>query len=154
MKHFCRLAACFALAGCLVGCGLQDGKYTAATNTTDSLGYQAYLTVTLTKGKISEVEFDAQNASGQKKSKDSQYAALMRPVSGKTPSEVSDHYRDLLLNAKRPSAVKPDMLSGATVSSQEFARLWKALQPSFRNGTPESITLEPAPELQTTEPVE
>ena len=154
MKHFCRLAACLALAGCLVGCGLQDGEYTAMTNTTDSMGYQAYLTVTLTDGKISDAEFDAQDAFGHKKSQNAEYAELMRPVSGKTPSEVSDHYRELLLNAKKPNSVKPDAISGATVSSREFTQLWEALQPAFRDGTPDSIALAPAPEFQTVQPVE
>lgn len=154
MKQISRLAALVLVAGALAGCGFQDGTYTARTAGADSLGYQAYLTITVTDGEISHAEFDALDSAGGKKTQNEEYGQLMRPISGISPAEVSEHYNQLLLGAKSYGAVKPDSISGATVSSSEFSRLWASLRTPLKEGAPDSVTLPPAPEYIPPEPDE
>lgn len=154
MNRIKKLAALALAAVTLAGCGFQDGTYTARTAGADSLGYQTYLTVTVTDGAISSAEFDALDADGGKKTQNEEYSQLMRPVSGRTPAEVSEHYCQLLLGIKSYKKVTPDALSGATVSSGEFARLWAALRTPLKEGTPDSVTLPPAPEYIPPQPNE
>lgn len=146
MKQTSRLAALVLAAGILSGCGFQDGTYTAQTAGADSLGYRAYLTVTVTDGEISSAEFDALDAAGGKKTQNEEYGQLMQPICGTVPAEISEHYRQLLMGAKSYRKVKPDAISGATVSSGEFARLWASLRTPLKEGTPDTVTLPPAPE--------
>lgn len=154
MKQIGRLAAVLLLGAALSGCGFKDGTYTAETAGPDSLGYQAYLTVTVTEGVIVDAKFDAQDKDGFSKAQNAEYCELMRPISGTTPQEVSAHYQELLLGAKRYDQVKPDAISGATVSSGEFARLWQALKKPLKEGTPNLVTLAPSPEYTPPAPSE
>lgn len=154
MKQIAALAAGLCVAAMLSGCGLKDGSYSASLAAPDSLGYQAYLKVTVTDGEITEADFDAANADGQKKSEDEDYAALMEPACQTTPAQVSQHYRQLLLGAKSYSKVEVDAVSGATVSSGEFRRLWAALEEPFKKGDTQPITLSPAPEFSSSQPGE
>lgn len=147
MSRRSKLAVCLALAALLVGCGLKDGVYTARLASFDSLGYQDYLTVTVTDGAVQTAEYDALNAQGQKKSEDDAYAALMQPVTGATPAAVSAHYAELLAGAKSYGKVQVDAVSGATVSSRAFAALWKALEKPMKKGQPEPVTVQNPPEL-------
>lgn len=147
MKRLLKLSAGLIMIGLLAGCGLQDGTYTATTANADSLGYRAYLTVTVSDGLISAAEFDALDPDGMKKSEDKEYARLMQAACGTTPEEIGDHYRQLLVDAKSFGQVDVDAVSGATVSSQEFARLWQALKKPMASGDTSLVTLGPAPEF-------
>lgn len=147
MQPWYKLAICGALCACLAGCGFKDGVYTARLADFDSLGYQDYLTVTVADGVITSAEFDALSPEGGKKSEDQTYAQLMRPITGTTPAQITDHYQALLNGAKSYSKVQVDAISGATVSSRSFARLWAALKKPLQKGEPQPVTLENAPEL-------
>lgn len=147
MKRHAKLAVCLLLAGCLAGCGLKDGTYTARLADFDSLGYQDYLTVTVADGVIQSAEFDALDAAGQKKSEDERYARLMQPVTGATPQLVSSHYAELLVGAKSAGKVQVDAVSGATVSSRAFKALWQALDKPMKKGLSDPVTVPNPPEF-------
>ena len=147
MKSSRKLLFSLLAAVCLVGCGFQDGEYTAQTAGPDSLGYRASLSVTVANGKITDAQFDAANEAGGLKSEDADYERLMKPVCGVTPKEISDHYRALLLDKKSFGRVKVDAISGATVSSREFAQLWQALKEPLAKGEEHLVVLPPSPEF-------
>lgn len=149
MKSLRKLLFLPLAAACLAGCGFKDGEYTAQTAGPDSLGYRAGLSVTVADGKITDARFDAVNESGSLKSEDADYARLMKSVCGVTPSEISEHYRSLLLGQTRYGKVQVDAVSGATVSSREFAMLWQALEEPLKKGDEHSVVLPPAPEFPT-----
>lgn len=146
MKSFIKLSFCAFLFAFLCACGFQDGSYSAKAASPDSLGYQAYLDITVQDGVITGAEFDAVNSRNIRKSQDTEFAKLMIPATGISPGEISAHYQQLLLGCKSYRKVKVDALCGATVSSHEFADLWSALETSLKKGQPNQVILPPRAE--------
>mgnify|MGYP001857330140 CR=1 FL=1 len=64
-----------------------DGTYTAEYQEPDTYGWTAFLTVVLTEGKITSVEFNEKNAEGVLKSEDTAYQSAWQAVNAAISSE-------------------------------------------------------------------
>lgn len=108
------------LTGCSTAGKLKDGTYKAQMNQAEH-GWQDYLTVTVSGGKITDVDYDALNENGNRKSEDEDYRASMEPVSGTYPAEYMPKLEQMLKGQTDVSKI--EKVTGATSSSDNFKRL-------------------------------
>ena len=81
------LLATILCLGLLAGCAsqkMQDGTYTARAKEYDEHGWKDQLVLTISGGKITEVDYDAVNAEGARKSEDAEYKDTMLKYGGST----------------------------------------------------------------------
>lgn len=102
---------------------LKDGYYTAQA-AQPSHGWQEFVTISVRRGKITSVEYNAKNDSGFIKSWDNAYMRNMKPVTGTYPNEYTRNYAAQLLNKQ---AAGVDAIAGASTSSKSFDKLSAAV---------------------------
>ncbi|MDR2435364.1 MAG: FMN-binding protein [Treponema sp.] len=121
----------------LLSCGgnssaLKDGYYTAEDAEFDNHGWKEYVTLCISSGQISMVEYNAFNQSGLIKSWDMNYMRLMNAASGSYPNAYTRYYVGQLLTRQGTEGI--DALSGATESYRSFLRLADAALENARRG--------------------
>ncbi|WP_312640659.1 FMN-binding protein [Hydrogenoanaerobacterium sp.] len=144
MKKFSiALVAALLCASLLTGCssGMKDGTYKAEYKNADDHGWKDYVQVTVSGGKISEVDFDSINADGVLKSADPSYREAMEPVSGTYPEKFMKELEDQLIS--KQEVKKVDTLAGATLSTDSFKVLvTEALSKGAQKGNTATIIVE------------
>ena len=144
MKKFgIALVAALLSASLLTGCsaGMKDGTYKAEYKNADDHGWKDYVQVTVSGGKISEVDFDSVNEQGVLKSADAGYKDAMEPVSGTYPEKFMKELEDQLVS--KQEVKKVDTLAGATLSSDSFKVLVnEVLSKGAKKGNTETIVVE------------
>jgi major membrane immunogen (membrane-anchored lipoprotein) len=120
-----------------VSCGgngntLKDGYYTAEASEFDSHGWKEYVTVCVSSGRISLIEYNAFNASGFLKSWDMDYMRVMNRNDGTYPNAYTRYYAAQALKNQGTSGV--DVLTGATNSYHSFVSLLDAVLENARQG--------------------
>ena len=139
---FLLLAASAALfASCGSSAAYKDGTYKAQYKDPDEHGWTEYVTVTVSGGKFTAVDFDALNEDGKRKSEDEEYKAAYTGAGYQTsPADYSKKLEDSLLSKQDPSAV--DAVAGATNSSTSFKDLLKKLEPQMKKGNTSTLVVE------------
>ena len=150
MGIICVVCICLGMSGCAGGGQSHldetdrgpytDGVYEVQMPTYDK-SWQEYGKVTVINGYITEVEYDALNESGEKKSKDTAYRddmAVGNAVNGLPATYPEKAYQDLTqaFQAAQYDPEKVDSVAGATISSQNFKKVMTALMEKVREGTP------------------
>lgn len=121
MKKFVTaIIAVMASAILLTGCGssMKDGTYKAEYKEFDSHGWKDYVTVTVSGGKITAVDYDSTNEAGAIKSTDASYKESMEPVSGTYPEKFCAELEAQMV--EKQEIKKVDTIAGATNSSDSF----------------------------------
>jgi major membrane immunogen (membrane-anchored lipoprotein) len=136
-----RLVPLIFFAALYMSCGgnssaLKDGYYTAEAAEFDNHGWKEYVTLCISSGKISMVEYNAFNQSGLIKSWDMNYMRLMNAASGSYPNAYTRYYAGQLLTRQGTEGI--DALSGATESYWSFLRLADAALENARRGDTET----------------
>jgi major membrane immunogen (membrane-anchored lipoprotein) len=133
-KIFRILLAIFLCMSCRGnGNALKDGYYTACASAFDSYGWKEYVTVCISSGRISFIEYNAFNESGFLKSWDMDYMRLMNSNDGTYPNAYTRYYASNALKNQGTAGV--DVLAGATNSYHSFIRLLDAVLENARQGT-------------------
>lgn len=133
------LSGLLAIALVFTGCGsknnpttYKDGTYTAEFDQYDGDGYKTQLIVTVQDGEVSKMVFDAINANGELKSQDQKMNEQMQQVQGTNPTQYA---QDLINQFMAQNDIdKVDDVAGATVASQSFKTLFKALEKNMASG--------------------
>jgi major membrane immunogen (membrane-anchored lipoprotein) len=112
--------------------GLQDGYYTAESAEFDSYGWKEYVTVCVSSGRITLIEFNAFNESGFIKSWDMSYMRTMNASDGTYPNAYTRYYAGQVLANQGIGGV--DLLTGATTSYHSFVKLAGAALENARQG--------------------
>lgn len=123
-----------------------DGTYTVRMPEYDQDGWREYGTVTVTNGYIAEVDYDALNETGGKKSQDSSYRdemAVGNAVNDLPAAYPEQAYADLItaFQIAQYNPERVDTVAGATVSSQNFKRVMAALMEQVKKGSPGETAL-------------
>lgn len=127
------------LAGCSSAAKLKDGTYRAQMDQAEH-GWQDYLTITVSGGKITDVDYDALDEEGNHKSEDADYRASMEPVSGTYPAEFMPKLEQMLKG--QSDASKIEKVTGATNSSNNFKRLAEKVLEKAKAGDTSTATVQ------------
>lgn len=136
----CSLIPALLMTGCSPE-GYQDGSYRAEASDYDQYGWKDYVQLTVTDGKVTEIEFDAvHEQDNTKKSEDLEYQQEYREAGlGTDPADYSAKLEDSYLESQKSSTV--DSVSGATISTGRFKQLTKALEERMEKGETGTITV-------------
>lgn len=119
--------------GCTSSSEYKDGTYKAEFSTPDDHGWTEYVEITVTNAKITDVVFDGKNPDGAQKSEDKAYEDAMKSAGSTTwPSEFYVELANGLVEKQDPTKV--DNIAGATMSSNDFKTLVRALEKKMANG--------------------
>lgn len=118
---------------------LKDGTYRAQMDQAEH-GWQDYLTITVSGGKITDVDYDALDEEGNHKSEDADYRASMEPVSGTYPAEFMPKLEQMLKG--QSDASKIEKVTGATNSSNNFKRLAEKVLEKAKAGDTSTATVQ------------
>ncbi len=135
-------AACAAalFSGCQSSATYKDGTYKAQYQDADDHGWTEYVTITVSGGKFTAVDFDALNEDGEKKSQDEDYKAAYTGAGYQTyPADYSKKLEDSLLSKQNPDQV--DAVAGATNSSRSFKDLVKQLESRMKKGDTSTLVV-------------
>jgi major membrane immunogen (membrane-anchored lipoprotein) len=116
--------------------GLRDGYYTAEAAEFDEYGWKEYVTICVSGGRITLVEYNAINASGFIKSWDMRYMRLMNATDKTYPNAYTRYYCSRLLDNQGTDGV--DRISGATNSHNTFIKLADRALENARQGNTET----------------
>ncbi|MHC5248169.1 FMN-binding protein [Enterococcus sp. LJL90] len=116
----------------------QDGEYTAEASEYSN-GYKEYVTVTIADGKITMVDFDAKDESGNLKTADESYKEKMEASNGTYPEEYMKTLEDELVKTQSTASV--DAVTGATHSSGDFKVLADAALANAAKGDTETAVV-------------
>ena len=111
---------------------LRDGYYTAEAKYFDEYGWKEYVTIFVSGGKITTVEYNAKNPNGFIKSWDMDYMRVMNASEGTYPNAYTRIYAADLL--AKQDAEKIDAVSGATHSYHKFKQLAAAVIIKIKEG--------------------
>lgn len=99
---------------------LVDGQYQAQFSAFDARGWRPFLNLTVTGGRVTQVQFDYINAAGNLKSQDAAYNQRMAAASGTDVARFVVAAADALVQ----SQIAPiDTITGATTSTVNFNAL-------------------------------
>jgi major membrane immunogen (membrane-anchored lipoprotein) len=129
------IAICLSCAG--RNDGLRDGYYTAVAADFDKYGWKEYVTICVSGGRITMVEYNAFNYSGFIKSWDMEYMRVMNAEDGTYPNAYTRFYGRQFLEHQGTSGV--DLISGATTSYRTFIALADAAVENARRGDTETV---------------
>lgn len=144
MKRIACLLIAVAMLFVFASCGgntstLKDGTY-RAKQAEEEYGWSEFVEITVKDGKISNVVFDAEKATGELKSEDAAYRESMEPVSGTYPAKFYPELEAQLLD--KQDIKKVEVVTGATVSTNRFIILVDALKENMQTGdTTEKIVV-------------
>ncbi|MDR1908605.1 MAG: FMN-binding protein [Spirochaetaceae bacterium] len=148
MMKKCRFAVIFLLSILLVSCGggrssLKDGYYSAIAADWDAYGWKEFITICVSDGIITTVEYNAVNQGGYVKSWDTEYMRAMKAVSGVYPHVYTRYYAAELIRTQGEGAI--DVLTGATDSWNCFRQLTVGVLEHARrgDGTMALVPMEP-----------
>ncbi len=141
-KTFAIIAAAVMCAAVLSGCsaGMKDGTYKAEYKSYDDHGWKDYVSITVSGGKITAVDYDSLNEAGEKKSADTAYREQMEPVSKTYPEKFSKELEDQLVD--KQDVKKVDAVAGATTSSNAFKILATEALSAAKSGKTDTVTVE------------
>lgn len=141
-KTFAIIAAAVMCAAILSGCsaGMKDGTYKAEYKSYDDHGWKDYVSITVSGGKITAVDYDSLNEAGEKKSADTAYREQMEPVSKTYPEKFSKELEDQLVD--KQDVKKVDAVAGATTSSNAFKILATEALSAAKSGKTDTVTVE------------
>jgi major membrane immunogen (membrane-anchored lipoprotein) len=119
----------------------QDGSYHAEAAGYDDSGWKEYLDITVSGGKITDVDYDAlHREDGRRKSEDIDYQAAYRAAGlGTDPADYTVRLEDALLERQKVQQI--DGIAGATVSTGHFISLAEKLQEQMETGDTKSCTV-------------
>lgn len=126
-----------------IGCAkktLQDGIYTAEDVTYDAHGWKAYVTITISNGKIIDTKFEYLSEEGTSKSENTSYAEKMATETGITPNEYMTKYSKQLIDKQNLEEI--EVISGATTSQKDFKALATAAIEAAKSGNTDTIQVE------------
>lgn len=129
--------------GMLVGCGakeMKDGTYTAEDKNFDDHGWKAYVTITVSSGKILTTKFDYITKDETTKSGNSAYGEKMSQSVAITPDEFLPQYENALVTTQNPSKV--EVITGATTSHKDFKTLAKSAMDAAKVGNTKTVQIE------------
>lgn len=130
----------FSLSSCAKEEELKDGYYTAHMDGYEKgHGWQEFVTICVSNGKIITVEYNAATPTGFIKSWDIAYMRVMNPAKGIYPNRYTRQYGAQLLE-KQSSDI--DAISGATSSGKNFKALVEAVLEKAKQGD-SSVTVVP-----------
>lgn len=146
-KVLISLLAAVTAAALFTGCqdsgSYKDGTYKAQYKNADDHGWTEYVTVTVSGGKFTAVEFDALNEDGGKKTEDEEYKAAYTGAGYETyPADYTQKLEDSLLSKQNPDDV--DAVAGATNSSTSFKELVKKLESRMKKGDTSTLIVDNA----------
>lgn len=149
-------ALCLVMAGCEDGQPssqvqldrgpYEDGVYLVYAPEYDADGWQEYGAITVSDGYIAQVEYDARNEVGEKKSQDTAYRDRMaagNAMNGLPAVYPEKAYRDLIASFQQAQydVEEVDTVAGATLSSERFRTVMAALLDFVQEGVPGEKTL-------------
>lgn len=137
-------AVCCFLPALMTGCSpadYRDGSYRAEAADFDQSGWKDYVQLTVSGGKVTEIEYDALNREdGRKKSEDLDYQQQYRDAGlGTDPADYTVRLEDSYLECQKSSSV--DSVSGATVSTGRFKQLTAVLEERMQKGETGSVAV-------------
>lgn len=130
--------AMFMFTGC--SGGMKDGTYRAEYKDFDDHGWKDYVSITVSDGKITEVDYDSVNDDGKKKSEDEAYREQMEPVSKTYPAKFYKELEDQLVD--KQDLKKVDAVAGATNSSNDFKVLGMEALKAAKSGKTDTAVVE------------
>lgn len=117
---------------------LQDGTYLATYKYTDAHGWQEFLQITVSGGKISKATFNAIGPDDTLKTNNESYNTQMKKIAGTNPQEYTKAL-DQELVSKQSTPV--DAVTGATESSHSFNTLADKLIAAAKSGDTTPVVL-------------
>ena len=99
----------------------KDGTYKVSADAFDDKGWKAFVEVTIANDKITTVNFDYTDESGNLKTADAEYKAKQQAYNGTYPEKYASELEQQLITKQVISTV--DAVSGATTSSKNFNTL-------------------------------
>lgn len=121
----------------------KDGTF-SAHGSYDNFGWRPFVEIVISKGKIVSAKFDYSKANGQLKSADTSYGNMMFNVTKVTPAQAFQRLVSQLVS--KQDVTKVDIVSGATVSSNNFRTLaYNALLKAHTTTTADSGIKPPVP---------
>ena len=111
---------------------IQDGYYSAEAKDFDEHGWKEFVTIFVSGGSITAVEYNAKNSSGFIKSWDMDYMRVMNASDGTYPNAYTRVYAADLLT--KQDAERIDAVSGATHSYHAFKQLAAAVMEKIKEG--------------------
>lgn len=132
------LAGLFLMAGCK-GERMKDGYYTAEM-AEFSHGWKEYVCIQVKGDTIVSAEFNAKDASGFIKAWDNEYMRNMGMACESYPNQYTREYVRQLMEGQKELQV--DLISGATHSGDNFAKLVPAVIEQAKKGDPATVQVE------------
>lgn len=131
----------FALFGCTKSTPIYiDGTYRSELKEYDSRGYKDFMEIIVSNGAVTAITFDATNAEGQLRTQDAEYTDEMQPIQGTKPAQYSSDLVNQYLASKDIDEVVA--VAGATISSENFKKLFVALENPMENGITDLVVVE------------
>ena len=146
MKKVFALALAVVMAAAMfVGCGdkgMKDGTYKASFKN-PSHGWTEYVELTVSGGKITDVDFDALNENGDRKSENEEYEQSMKDAECTTgPMEFYADYEKQLLEKQKADSI--DGIATAPHSGDNLKTLVKALEKNMAKGDTAEVIVDNA----------
>ena len=120
---------------------LKDGYYTAQA-AQPSHGWQEFVTISVRRGKITSVEYNAKNDSGFIKSWDNAYMQTMLHANGTYPNEYTRYYASQFLEGQGKGNI--DAITGASSSHGSFQILSQAVLEQAQKGDSSIVVVDTA----------
>lgn len=129
------------LAGMILlpGCGsdkMKDGYYKAEM-AEFSHGWKEYVCIEVEDDTIVSVEFNAKDSSGFVKALDNEYMHNMGLTDGTYPNQYTRRYVQQLIEGQKDTKV--ELMTGATDSGDNFAKLVPVVMEQARKGDPRVV---------------
>ena len=118
---------------------MKDGYYTAEMEEF-SHGWKEYVCIQVKDNTIVSAEFNAKDASGFVKSWDNEYMRNMGLVDGTYPNRYTREYVKQLMEQQKD--IEVELLTGATHSGDNFAKLVPAVIEQARKGDSNVVQVE------------
>ncbi len=143
-KILCLVLALTLVGAMFVGCtskGMKDGTYKAEFSTFDDHNWKDFVELTVSGGKITEVNFDSVNKEGTLKNGDEAYDKAMKDAGFATwPSDFFPKLEKQLLDTQ--DVEKVDVVAGATHTSDALKVLVKELSKNMSKGDTATVKVE------------
>lgn len=118
------------LCGCSAPVGVDDGIYRVEFSDYDSNGYKDFVEFTVENGEVKSMVADAVDKDGNLKTDSAEYRSSMESITGTYPEK---YYTDLVNEyIGVGSSDKVDVIAGATLSSDNFIILMRAVEKAIK----------------------
>ena len=110
---------------------LENGTYRVEYDSYDDFGYKDFIEIKVVDGAIVSIVADGVDQNGSLKTESGDYKTSMESITGTYPAK---YYKDLINEYTGKGSIdNVDVIAGATISSESFKVLMKAVEKTMKS---------------------